>query len=103
MSVTADDDRKILRPFDKRECISLKEAAQRAGTSESTMRLWCAEEGLGRRVGGGTWMVSRVALAMFLDEDRMALKAYHGGYWTGALVGSYFKREGLRVAEFIGT
>jgi hypothetical protein len=58
MSVTTTDERKILVRFDKRECISLKEAADIAGKSESTMRSWCVEEGLGRRVGGGTWMVS---------------------------------------------
>jgi hypothetical protein len=43
------DDRKILIPF---------------------------EHGLGRRIGGGTWSVSKVALAMFLDGDLKALRAY---------------------------
>jgi hypothetical protein len=95
MSVTTKDDRKILVPFDKREGISLGEAAKRAGKSESTMRCWCVDHGLGRRVGGGTWMVSKVALAMFLDHDLKALKAYHAGDRTSALVESYFKREGL--------
>jgi hypothetical protein len=52
MSVTTNGDRKILMPFDKRECISLKEAADIAGRSESTMRNWCDEYGLGRRIGG---------------------------------------------------
>ena len=44
------DQRKILLPFDKRECISLKEAAGIAGKSESTMRAWVEEHGLGRRL-----------------------------------------------------
>ena len=57
--------RQILSPFDKRECISLKQAADVAGKSESTMRGWAEEHGLGRRIGGGTWSISRVALAMF--------------------------------------
>jgi hypothetical protein len=35
MSVTRTYDRKILSPFDKRECISLNEAADTAGRSES--------------------------------------------------------------------
>jgi transposase len=39
MSVTTKDDRKILVPFDKREGISLGEAAKRAGKSESTHAL----------------------------------------------------------------
>jgi hypothetical protein len=95
MSVTTTDDRKILTPFDKRECISLKEAADIAGKSESTMRSWCVEHKLGRRVGGGTWMVSKVALAMFLDEDLKALKAYHAGDRTHPGVIAYFEWIGL--------
>jgi hypothetical protein len=89
------DDRKILSPFDKRECISLKEAADIAGKSESTLRAWCDEHGLGRRVGGGTWSVSKVALAMFLDGDTKALRAYHAGDRTGELVAAYFRRAGI--------
>ena len=89
------DERKILVPFDKREYISLKEAADIAGKSESTMRGWCVEDGLGRRIGGGTWMVSKVALAMFLDEDKRALRAYHAGNRADPTVIAYFKREGL--------
>jgi hypothetical protein len=95
VSLTTTDERKILVPFDRHERLSLKEAAKRAGKSESTMRSWCVEDGLGRRVGGGTWMVSKVALAMFLDHDLKALKAYHAGDRTSALVESYFKRVGL--------
>src|ERR1035441_6017407 len=67
------DGRKILSPFDKRECVSLQQAADIAGKSESTLRGWCDVHGLGRRVGGGTWSVSKVALAMFLDGDIKAL------------------------------
>jgi hypothetical protein len=57
----------ILVPFDAREVITLRVAAERANKSESTMRSWCVEHGIGRRVGDGPWNVSRVALAMFLD------------------------------------
>jgi hypothetical protein len=89
------DDRKILSPFDKRECINLKEAASIAGKSESTMRGWCEEHGLGRRIGGGSWMVSKVALAMFLDGDVKALRAYHAGDRESELVASYFRRAGI--------
>jgi hypothetical protein len=68
------DRRKILQPFDKRECLSLKEAAGIAGKSESTMHAWVEQHGLGRRIGGGTVgrSVGRVALAMFLDGDERA-------------------------------
>jgi hypothetical protein len=100
MSEADTDDRKILSPFDKRECISLKQAADIAGKSESTLRTWCEERGLGRRIGGGTWSVSKVALAMFLDGDQRALRAYHSGDRTSELVAGYFERTGLgtRVA-----
>jgi hypothetical protein len=67
---------KVLTPYDPREGISLAAAANRAGKSESTLRNWCVQHGLGRRVGGGVWVVSQVALAMFLDDDRNALVAY---------------------------
>jgi hypothetical protein len=97
MSVATTDERKILVPFDKRECISLKEAADIAGRSESTMRNWCGEYGLGRRIGGGPWSVSRVALSMYLDGDRKALRAYHAGDRTSHLVAPYFERAGLRA------
>jgi hypothetical protein len=73
------EERQILSPFDKTECLSLKEAADIAGKSESTMRNWCGVHGLNRRIGGGTWAVSKVALAMFLDGDFAALRAYHAG------------------------
>jgi hypothetical protein len=86
--------RQVLVPFDKRECISLKEAAGIAGKSESTMRAWVEEHGLGRRIGGGTWSVSRIALAMFLDGDDRALRAYHAGDRNSELVTAYFRRGG---------
>lgn len=86
--------RQILVPFDKRECISLKEAAGIAGKSESTMRAWVEEHGLGRRIGGGTWSVSRVALTMFLDGDDRALRAYHAGDRSSEIVMGYCKRRG---------
>jgi hypothetical protein len=95
MSEADTDDRKNLSPFDKRECISLKQAADIAGKSESTLRTWCKCYGLGRRVGGGTWCVSKVALAMHLDRNRKALRAYHSGDRTNELVAGYFERAGL--------
>lgn len=87
----------ILVPFDAREAISLRLAAQRANKSESTMRSWCVEHGLGRRVGEGPWNVSRVALAMFLDGDIKALRAYHAGDRSTPLVTQYFERSGLSM------
>jgi helix-turn-helix protein len=89
----------VLIPFDVREGICLKEAATRAGKSESTIRNWCTQRGIGRRVGGGAWVVSKVALAMFLDDDRKALNAYLAGDRAGPLVKPYFERVGVPVPK----
>ncbi|MET4512593.1 hypothetical protein ABIB81_001903 [Bradyrhizobium sp. I1.7.5] len=88
---------KVLTPYDPREGISLKEAAARAGKSESTLRNWCVQHGLGRRVGGGVWVVSKVALGMFLDGDRRALAAYLAGDRSSSLVKEYFERVGVSL------
>jgi hypothetical protein len=51
----------------------LKQAADVAGKSQSSMRAWAEEHGLGHRVGGRVWMMSKVALGMFLYNNRLAL------------------------------
>jgi hypothetical protein len=84
-----------LIPFDKREGFSLGEAATLAGKSVGTIRNWCLQHGLGRRVGGGTWVVSKVAFAMFLDGDIVALAAYQSGDRSSPLVAPYFERFNL--------
>ena len=53
-------------PFHAAEGLTLKQAADVAGKSERTLRNWCVERGIGRRVAGGSWVVSKVALAMLL-------------------------------------
>lgn len=87
---------RILIPYDRREAISLRVAAEIAGRSESTVRSWCQIALIGRRVAGGPWQVSRPALHMFLDGNQGALKAYLDGDRESELVASYFKRCGLR-------
>jgi hypothetical protein len=84
-----------LIPYDKREGIPLNVAAERAGKSPGTIRNWCIEHGIGRRVGGGQWIVSKVALAMFLDGDEDALRRYRSGDRSSDNVVTYFGREGL--------
>ena len=85
----------VLIPHDPREACTLAQAARRAGKSESTVRNWCLNHGIGRRVVGGTWSVSRPALEMLLDGDDIALKAYHSGDRSGPIVKPYFVRAGL--------
>lgn len=99
MRSAEETDLHILRPFDHREGISLKDAAKRAGKSETTLRNWCTEHGIGRRVGGGVWVVSKVALAMFLDDDRKALSMYLAGDRSSPLVRRYFERVGVPILQ----
>lgn len=92
----------VLVPFDRREAITLKQAAAIAGRSETTVRGWCASYHIGRRVVGGPWMVSRVALAMLLDGDRRALEAYLSGDRSGPLMTPYMDRLGAAASAGIG-
>ena len=85
----------ILIPFDRREAMTRRDAAKLAGKSEGTVRTWCCQHDIGRRVAGGPWCVSRIALAMLLDGDGDALAAYLAGERHGPLVASYFERFGL--------
>jgi hypothetical protein len=85
----------VLVPFDRCEAITLRQAALIAGRSESTLRAWCQNHYIGRRVAGGPWMVSKPALQMFLDDDARALRAYLAGDRESELVVSYFRRAGL--------
>jgi hypothetical protein len=86
---------RVLIPFDKREAMSLGEAAKLAGRSQGTLKTWCQQRDIGRRVAGGPWCVSRVALAMLLDGDAAALAAYHAGDRHGPSVAQYYDRLGL--------
>jgi hypothetical protein len=44
---------RTLDPFAIEECISIGEAATIAGKTERTIRNWCIEHGIGRRIAGG--------------------------------------------------
>jgi hypothetical protein len=92
-----DDDGYILRPYDRREAISLRTAAEIAGRSESTVRSWCQNDLIGRRVAGGPWQVSHPALLMLLDGNRKALRAYLSGDRESEIVLVYFRRASVPV------
>ncbi|CAO4142232.1 Helix-turn-helix domain-containing protein [Methylorubrum thiocyanatum] len=87
---------RCLIPFDRREGISVEAAAEIAGKSVRTLRLWCEQHQIGRRVGGGPWVVSRPALEMLLNDDQRALSAYLSGDRESPLVTGYFERVGLQ-------
>src|SRR3954452_1330101 len=95
MGLEADPRPHVLIPFHPREAITTAVAARIAGRAERTIRLWCEQHHIGRRVGGGPWMVSRVALTMLLDGDDAALAAYLAGDRSGARVVAYYQRAGL--------
>lgn len=86
---------RCLIPFDRREGLTTSEAAARASRTERTIRMWCRDHDIGRHIAGGPWLVSRVALAMFLNDDAAALRAYLAGDRSGPLVAEYFQAEGL--------
>jgi hypothetical protein len=92
--IAADEKPRVLIPFDIAEALSIPEAAKIAGRRPVTVREWAANYDIGRRVCG-RWMVSRVALAMHLDNDRNALKAYLAGDRESETVTGYFRRFGL--------
>lgn len=86
----------VLTPYDPREGMSLKQAAARAGKSETTVKNWCLNRGIGRRVAGGVWVVSKPALEMLLDDDHASLAAYHSGDFSPtSLVHIYFQRTNV--------
>lgn len=90
-----DDMPHVLRPYDRREALSLRKAAEIAGKSESTVRSWCAIHDIGRRVANGPWQVSAPALQMLLDGDGKALASYLAGDRNSSSVFPYFERCGL--------
>lgn len=88
---------RCLIPFDRREGLTTAEAAARANRTERTIRLWCRDHDIGRHVAGGPWLVSRVALAMLLNDDAAALRAYLSGDRSTPIVADYFLDEGLEA------
>jgi hypothetical protein len=92
---------RTLVPFADEESISIGEAAAIAGKSERMLRYWCVEHGIGRRIAGGVWAVSKVALAMLLDGDLEALAAYRdqGVRGSSEPVARYYRR--CELAELL--
>lgn len=90
----------MLMPLLPGEGISVHEAAQAAETPERTMRAWCADHRIGRKVAG-QWRVSRVALMMLLAGDREALSTYCDGDRSDPKVVGYFARAGMIICEHL--
>jgi hypothetical protein len=87
---------RALIPFNVEESTTIEQAAGIAGKSRRTIRRWCIEHGIGRRIGG-TWRVSKVALMMLLEGDSENLRAYRDDGVRAQFepVARYFHRAGL--------
>nr|WP_210327233.1 hypothetical protein [Methylocystis sp. H4A] len=84
-----------MKPYDAREAISVREAAEIARKSKRTILEWVPRHGIGRKVVGRV-EVSNVALFMLLDGDEVALRAYRRGDRTSERVARYLVRAGLK-------
>ncbi|MCK2056919.1 helix-turn-helix domain-containing protein [Methylobacterium sp. 37f] len=88
----------VLIPWNPAEAITVSQGAAIARKSPRTVREWAARYDIGRRVVGGDWMLSRVALLMLLESNSAALAAYLAGDRESQAVTDYFRRAevGLR-------
>lgn len=84
----------VLSPYSSAEAITVAEAAT-ARRSRRTARDWFARFDIGRRIAGGQWMGSRVALQMKLDGNEHALELYLRGDRTSEAVRSYYFQLGI--------
>jgi hypothetical protein len=66
---------RVFRRYRSNKCFSEKPPRGQGSSLFTVPSAWhnarrhCNQHGVGRRVGGGAWLVSKVALAMFLDGD----------------------------------
>lgn len=82
----------VLIPWNPAEAITVAQAAAIARKSARTVRDRAAQYDIGRRVVGGDWMLSRVALLMLLEGNTAALSAYLAGDRESQAVTEYFRR-----------
>ena len=78
------------------EAMTTGHAKKLAGVHEETIRRWCEEKGIGRKVMG-RWRVSRVALTMLVETNTRALRLYLAGERHHPEVAAYFERFGLKL------
>ena len=86
--------RQVLTNYDRKEAISLSQAAYLSNRTVETVRGWAANKDLGRKVGG-RWAISHPCLLMWLDDDQAALEAYWAGDRHSETVVKYFNRAGV--------
>jgi len=84
----------ILHPYNPGEAIRITKAATLAGKSDRTIRNWCRERHIGRRIAG-QWAVSVVALDMLLAGDHESLESYLAGDRSSERVVSYYTARSI--------
>ena len=72
------EEAQVLRPYIRAEARTTAEAAAFAGKTVRTIRLWCEKYAIGRRLGS-VWIVSIVALDLYLSGETKGLAAYLRG------------------------
>ena len=88
------DEPQVLNPFSRAESRTTAEAAEFAGRPVRTIRRWCEQRNIGRRIGG-EWAVSIVALDLFLSGEHQALTAYLRGDRQSPEIVEAFERHGV--------
>jgi hypothetical protein len=88
----------VLRPFDRREALTVSGAVEISGFPQSTVYWLVDHRGIGRRVAGRV-LVSKIALAALLDGREDVLRAYLAGDRESAEVLAYFRRLGVPVPQ----
>lgn len=83
---------RVLIPYDQSEALTVTQAGRIACKSAPTIRAWASNHDIGRRVGGGPWLISGPALLMFLDGDADSLRAYLSGDRESEAIREYFDR-----------
>lgn len=85
----------VLRPFIAAEALSVPAAALIAKCSRGTIRNWASRYGIGRRIAGGHWRISAIALQMLLENDEAALTRFITGDRQSECVRTHIERLGF--------
>lgn len=89
-----DREPQVLRPYNRAEAMTVAEAAVEARRSPRTVRDWALLHDLGRKIAGRL-ALSKVALAMWLDGNKLALALYLAGDRSSELIRRYFEDCGV--------
>ncbi len=96
------DEPLVLKPFCRAEARTTEQAAEFAGRCIRTIRLWCAQHHIGRRIGS-EWSVSIVALDLYLSGEASALAAYLRGDRSKPEIVAAYQRHGVPLPNVTET